>query len=89
MKKEDNMFAEVRKQMIVDVVNRETKITVSKLCEQFDVSPATIRNDLRELEEAGLLSEGPGEVIIENSCPSPQILELSWRLLGQPREREK
>lgn len=63
MKKEDNMFAEVRKQMIVDVVNRETKITVSKLCEQFDVSPATIRNDLRELEEAGLLKRTHGGAI--------------------------
>ena len=49
----------------------------------------TARETRRRLEEAGLLSEGPGEVIIENSCPSPQILELSWRLLGQPREREK
>ena len=57
--------------------------------EILDGGDGTARETRRRLEEAGLLSEGPGEVIIENSCPSPQILELSWRLLGQPREREK
>lgn len=51
---EDGMFAEERKHMIVDLVNKNIKTTVNNLCEEFSVSPATIRNDLRELEEAGL-----------------------------------
>lgn len=61
--KEENMFAEERKHMIVDLVNKNIKTTVNKLCERFSVSPATIRNDLRELEEAGLLKRTHGGAI--------------------------
>lgn len=57
------MFAEERKQKIIDVVNENTKITVDFLCEKFSVSPATIRNDLRELEENGLLKRTHGGAI--------------------------
>ena len=54
--------------------------------EILDGGDGTARETRRRLEEAGLLRDGPGEVIIENSRQSPQILELSWRLLGKPRE---
>ena len=50
---DENIFAEERKQMIVELVNRQVKATVASLCEEFGVSPATVRNDLRELEFAG------------------------------------
>ena len=35
------MFAEIRKQMIVDFVNQESNVTLGQLCEKFSVSPAT------------------------------------------------
>ncbi|MBT3320341.1 MAG: DeoR/GlpR transcriptional regulator [Clostridia bacterium] len=57
---EENIFAEERKQMIVELINRQIKTTVAALCEKFSVSPATIRNDLRELELAGLLKRTHG-----------------------------
>lgn len=57
--------------------------------EIFDGGDGTARETRRRLKEAGLLREGPGEVIIENSCASPEILTLSWRLLGKPKETEK
>jgi DeoR family fructose operon transcriptional repressor len=62
-KPDENMFAEERKHMIVDIINREVKTTVAELCERFSVSPATIRNDLRELEFAGLLKRTHGGAI--------------------------
>lgn len=62
-KKEEAIFAEERKSMIVELVNNDVKTTVNNLCEQFSVSPATIRNDLRELEEAGLLKRTHGGAI--------------------------
>jgi len=62
-KKVDNIFAEERKQMIVELINKEIKTTVANLCEKFSVSPATIRNDLRELELAGLLKRTHGGAI--------------------------
>lgn len=49
------VFAEERKIAIVDLVGRDGAITVGELCARFDVSPATIRNDLRDLERSGAL----------------------------------
>ena len=41
----------------------------------------TARETRRRLEKAGLLSDGPGEVLITESLEDPQRLELAWRLL--------
>lgn len=62
-KLQDNIFAAERKQMILDLVNGNIKTTVSELCEEFSVSPATIRNDLRELENARLLKRTHGGAV--------------------------
>ncbi len=63
MKPEENIFAEERKHMIVELVNANVKITVAELCDRFSVSPATVRNDLRELEESGRLKRTHGGAI--------------------------
>lgn len=57
------MFAEERKRLIVDLVNKEIKTKITTLCERFSVSSATIRNDLRELEFAGLIKRTHGGAI--------------------------
>ncbi|MCE5188773.1 MAG: DeoR/GlpR family DNA-binding transcription regulator [Eubacteriales bacterium] len=57
------LFAEVRKQNIVEMVNGKGRATVAELCKEFNVSSATIRNDLRELEEAGALKRTHGGAI--------------------------
>lgn len=62
-KPQENIFAEERKQRIVAHINENIKATVSELCALFSVSSATIRNDLRELEEAGLLKRTHGGAI--------------------------
>ena len=58
--RDDNLFADERKEYIVEYVNLNKKTTVTKLCEHFSVSPATIRNDLRELETNGRLKRTHG-----------------------------
>ena len=62
-KQPDGMFAQVRKQAITEIVNQKGNVTVGELCERFQVSPATIRNDLRELEEAGAIERTHGGAI--------------------------
>lgn len=57
--------------------------------EILDGGDGTARETRRRLRDAGLLREGPGEVILENSCPSPKILELSRRLLDGPKKTEE
>lgn len=48
------IFAEERKRAIVEQV-KNGALSVAELVEIFNVSPTTIRNDLRELESQGLL----------------------------------
>lgn len=39
----------------------------------------------QRLMQAGLLENGPGEMTITNSAQNPQLIELSWELLGAGR----
>lgn len=55
----------------------EHKVTI------LDGGDGTARETKRRLETVGLLENGTGEVIIENSLNTPEILELSWKLLGR------
>jgi DeoR family transcriptional regulator, fructose operon transcriptional repressor len=53
--KEEKLFAEERRDSIVDYVENNRKATVSELSKMFDVSAATIRIDLQALEKENLL----------------------------------
>lgn len=58
-----NLFAEERRQRIVDTVSKESRVLVSDLSERFGVSQATLRNDLRNLEAANLLKRTHGGAV--------------------------
>lgn len=57
------MFAEERQNRILQLLRKQKKLLVNELCETFGVSPATIRNDLNELEKQGLLRRTHGGAI--------------------------
>lgn len=57
------MFAEERKKKLVEFINEKRSVVVPDLCEAFSVSGATIRNDLRELDDAGLITRTHGGAI--------------------------
>ena len=63
-KRQNSLFAEVRRQEISELVQREGKVTVNALCERFSVSPATVRTDLTELEAMGALKRTHGGAIM-------------------------
>jgi len=64
MSKQANIiFAESRKQEIVNSVNAKGEVLVQDLCDEFGVSPATIRNDLNELERLGMLLRTHGGAV--------------------------
>jgi len=64
----DTMFAEERKLKILDLLNQNNKVTVSELVRLFNVSSATIRSDLRELNDRGQLIRTHGGAIIETGA---------------------
>ena len=57
-------FPEERKRKILEMLNEQKKIVVPDLCKYFNISPATIRNDLHELEQSGLLKRTHGGAIL-------------------------
>ena len=52
----------------------------------LDGGEGTARETLRRLSGAGLLEEGAGELVMENSLPGQEIIDLSYALLGKRRE---
>jgi DeoR family fructose operon transcriptional repressor len=57
------LFAEERKNIIVRKLDEDSKVIVQELSDLFDVSQATIRADLRELERSGQLVRTHGGAI--------------------------
>lgn len=64
----DTMFAEERKLKIIDLLNQNKKVTVTELVHLFNVSSATIRSDLRELNDKGQIIRTHGGAIIETGA---------------------
>ena len=49
----------------------------------LDGGDGTARETKRRLALAGLLNDGSGEIVIENSSTDPKIIELAYRLLNE------
>ena len=49
----------------------------------LDGGDGTARETKRRLALAGLLNDGCGEIVIENSSTDPKIIELAYRLLNE------
>ena len=79
------MLAHKRKQVIQELVDRYRTVRVSDLSERFGISDVTIRRDLKELEEAGLLKRTHGGAMkVTNAAVEPSLVELE-----NARVREK
>ncbi|MCC8180792.1 MAG: DeoR/GlpR family DNA-binding transcription regulator [Planctomycetes bacterium] len=57
------LFAAERRDQILHMLEEKSKILVPELCEHFNVSPATIRGDLRDLESEGKIKRTHGGAI--------------------------
>lgn len=57
------MFAEERKTEIVQLVKQGKPVTVTSLSQRFGVSESTVRRDLQELEDNGLIQRTHGGAI--------------------------
>lgn len=62
------MLAAERKQRIVEYVKQKNVATVSALAKEFQVHEATIRRDLAEIEQEGLLRRTHGGVIVDKGA---------------------
>jgi len=69
------LFAEERKRKLVEYINEKRRVTVLQLCNDFSVSSATIRNDLHELDEAGLITRTHGGAIKKSKTGHEPVVD--------------
>lgn len=76
-KSEDKiLFAEERRNRLVEFINEHKRVTSQELCDAFSVSSATIRNDLRELDERNLISRTHGGAICRSQTGFETKIEM-------------
>ena len=77
-KSEPILFAQERQDRIISMLQEQSKLHVANLCDTFNVSPATIRNDLRELESQGKLRRTHGGALpVEKANFEPKTADKS------------
>jgi DeoR/GlpR family transcriptional regulator of sugar metabolism len=78
------MLTVERRQVILDILHRDKKVLSSELSTLLQVSEDTIRRDLRELAEAGLLQRVHGGALLA----SPAIASYADRQKQAPEEKQ-
>nr|WP_126426172.1 DeoR/GlpR family DNA-binding transcription regulator [Brevibacillus marinus] len=79
------MFANERKNKILEFLQKKQRATVKELSEIFNVSDATLRADLNRMEEEGLLIRTHGGAMIDDS----KHLENSFSFREKKNRAEK
>lgn len=70
------MFAEERQKKISELLKEQSSLKVSALTEIFNVSESTIRRDLQEMDEKGLLTRTHGGAVsIQSTSFEPSFKE--------------
>jgi DeoR/GlpR family transcriptional regulator of sugar metabolism len=68
------IFREERLQMIMNLLVEQKKVFVKNLAERFDLSETTIRTDMMELEERGLIIRTHGGAILPERSEDRQLI---------------
>jgi len=66
----DKLFATERRKLILDILQQKKRITVKELANRVNFSEATLRTDLKILEEEGLLTRTHGGAILNEDLPA-------------------
>jgi len=74
---------EERQQQILDVLQDHRQVTVADLSRRFDVSQVTIRRDLRELADQGVLRRAHGGAVA--AAPAPPEPPVIQRMIQAER----
>ncbi|HHX01954.1 MAG TPA: DeoR/GlpR transcriptional regulator [Firmicutes bacterium] len=81
------MLPEQRKREILSIIKQEGAISVAQLCEMFDISTTTVRKDLAELEQRGLIIRSHGGALALNYGRSDEVsIEHRKSLLAIEKE---
>ncbi|WP_144550169.1 DeoR/GlpR family DNA-binding transcription regulator [Bacillus sp. X1(2014)] len=80
------MLAEDRKDSILQMINEDGSVKVSKLIKLFNVSIETIRRDLETLEKEGALTRVYGGAVLKKKNQQSSYLKRGEEYIEQKRE---
>lgn len=81
------MLSATRRQKIKEILMEKKSVTVTELCNIFNVSDETIRRDLKKLEQEGLIEKNYGGAILKEGVSLvPPISQRSKEFI-QEKER--
>jgi DeoR family transcriptional regulator, fructose operon transcriptional repressor len=84
--KRELILVEERKRAVLEFVSQRKRATVAELCARFEVSPATMRSDLRDLEAEGrLLRTHGGAAVKEQARYEPDAREKGEQHAAEKR----
>lgn len=84
----DPMFVEERRRIILEQLKQHGRVSVKSLSDLMRVSAVTIRQDLRALEDSGLLERTYGGAVRRESGTIPPELSFHVRLGKHRAEKE-
>jgi DeoR family fructose operon transcriptional repressor len=61
-----SIFHEERKQEVLKILTNKNRINVIEMCDMFNISASTARNDLNELEADGIIKRTHGGAILKH-----------------------
>jgi len=71
------MLTQRRQQLLYDYITAHKSAQITRLCEEFDISISTVRRDLIELEERGLINKVHGGAVLVEKDNELPILQRS------------
>lgn len=87
MDKSENLFREERLRLITEKLMLDKKVLVPNLAKYFSVSTSSIRNDLTELEERGLIKRTHGGAILPEQMEEQIVMHKSLLQLREETNR--
>ena len=84
----ETLFLAERRRVIMEQLKREGRVSVKDLSSLLNVSAVTIRQDLRSLEEEGVLERTHGGAVLPQAKPSGPELSFDIRLRSKTSEKD-
>ena len=83
----DGMMAEERRMQIVQIVRSEGRAKVNELVRRFNTSAVTIRGDLNELDQRGLVQRSHGGAVIQDTVYRESPVHERIKSRSQEKQR--
>ena len=87
MSSADRMLKEERQQLILDVIQKQKRVTVPELSSMFEISEVTIRRDLHDLAVSGKLQRTHRGAI--EAFPAPPEPPVVQRMAQFPESKQR